>query len=232
MGTLLDPETLIQEYQGIKCGLSNVRRAEVGKSVKWVIDYICTSCDGVFTTAYHDALSANTSECTVCANKTKQLEKLYTRLENYTGPLKDLKFIGYSERYNKRKALLEYTCPVCGKRRQTEAKSIFAGSKKCKHCNNFQTRNNPTEPTLLYYVYFPKHDLYKIGITTKTVKERLAGEEFILLYEYKYDDGFEASEMESLILSAYDTYRYRGLKVLRYGGNTELFIKDVLWWMR
>ena len=35
---------------------------------------------------------------------------------------------------------------------------------------------DPTKETILYYVYFPKYDLYKIGITNRSIEQRFYGD--------------------------------------------------------
>lgn len=91
---------------------------------------------------------------------------------------------------------------------------------------------NFDKPGLLYYLKVKLNNryLYKIGITNKSVKVRYKGEKarYEVLMEQWYENGQEAFDQEQSILQEYQRYRYTGDKVLTCGGNTELFVIDVL----
>ncbi len=82
--------------------------------------------------------------------------------------------------------------------------------------------------TLLYYVFFPTVNLWKIGITKSSVEERFR---YDIPYEEisvtHYDDGWKAFLLEQKILRTFDNMRYSGESVLG-AGNTECFSKDIL----
>jgi len=91
------------------------------------------------------------------------------------------------------------------------------------------------KPTKLYYVKIetPQGYLYKIGITTKAVKERFRPRngkppiKYTLLALRVYPTGSMAFKREQEIIRKFAEYTYDGLDVL-HKGNTELFTKDVL----
>ena len=88
-----------------------------------------------------------------------------------------------------------------------------------------------TKPGTLYYLrVITNHEtLWKIGITNRTIEERFTAKDLKsieVLYQYTFEKGIDASDLEKLILTTYHDYRYTGSKILR-DGNTELFTKDI-----
>ncbi len=85
---------------------------------------------------------------------------------------------------------------------------------------------------ILYYVKIIKDEktYYKIGITSKTVEERFRSEkniQIITLKEKHYKNIKQARDEESLILSTFINYKAQE-QILNYGGNSEIFNKDIL----
>lgn len=101
---------------------------------------------------------------------------------------------------------------------------------RCRYCN--PGGFNTDRPGLLYYLKVNYHHihLYKIGITNASVQARYRGEKatYEVLMEQWYENGQEAFDQEQSILQEYQRYKYTGDKVLTCGGNTELFVIDVL----
>jgi hypothetical protein len=101
---------------------------------------------------------------------------------------------------------------------------------RCKSCSSGGF--NPTKPGLLYYLKVSYHHihLYKIGITNISVQSRYRGEKakYEVLMEQWYENGQDAFDREQAILQENRKYKYTGDKVLSCGGNTELFVIDVL----
>ena len=72
---------------------------------------------------------------------------------------------------------------------------------------------------------------YKIGITNKSVKERFrTGDDLskITVLSELHTEGYKAARLERYFLDTFKEYRYQGEPILASGGNTELFVKDVL----
>lgn len=61
----------------------------------------------------------------------------------------------------------------------------------------------------LYFIYIPSLNLYKIGVTSKTVRQRFRGiaHEYQILWSYTYNTLKEAYEKESFLLKQYRKYR-------------------------
>ena len=120
-------------------------------------------------------------------------------------------------------------CPIHGIFEQ-KPYSHKAGS-GCKKCNRKSTHTIETyrnRTTTLYYIKV--NNLYKIGLTLKTVKSRYASDKEItieILNEWVFEDGAIAYELEQQILYDNIEHAYFGEKILK-GGNTELFTKNIL----
>jgi Zn finger protein HypA/HybF involved in hydrogenase expression len=93
---------------------------------------------------------------------------------------------------------------------------------------------NPQEPGILYYIFDPEANLYKIGITNRSIEERF-GKAFCskraiaILEQTYYENGYEALEAESEILEAFSYARTINESwPEELGGRTEFFNGDIL----
>jgi len=89
------------------------------------------------------------------------------------------------------------------------------------------------KPAILYYIYDPKEDLYKIGITNNSLEERF-GKAFcskraIALFEQSYNLGQDAYLAEQEILQTFGYARCNNPSWPEaLGGKTEFFKEDIL----
>ncbi len=84
----------------------------------------------------------------------------------------------------------------------------------------------------LYYVYLPKIDMYKLGVTVQPMEARLRGLGATLLLEKKmeYTQGLK---IEHALHTELKEYRYQGTKkLLSVGGSTELYKIDILYYLK
>jgi len=113
----------------------------------------------------------------------------------------------------------------------------FGGCKKCHDVfrldNCFWNEEHyKDKKTTLYYFYLPAYNLWKIGITLKTVEHRYGKEianglRITRVITKTYEDGAKAFTLERDIKEKYQHKRYYGVDVL-IGGNSELFTEDIL----
>jgi hypothetical protein len=107
--------------------------------------------------------------------------------------------------------------------------SAFNRGARCKICA--KTGFDPKAPARLYYVKFFGEfgNLWKIGITNRTIKERFVHEPtpYIVLLDIPFALGKQARRHEKRILAEYKNYLVKDKKLL-ISGNTECFTKDVL----
>lgn len=93
---------------------------------------------------------------------------------------------------------------------------------------------DPNISALLYYVRYATVDhgeVFKIGVTNRTVRDRFSAKEWpyvTVLAQRYFETGRQAKAVEQAIKRKFAKYQWRGEKILRCGGNTELFVVDVL----
>ena len=134
--------------------------------------------------------------------------------------------------YTLNKFQITITCPHHGDFQQMPSDHLQGNG--CQQCGNNKKRAKYlNKPTLLYYIYLPKQNLYKIGITLESrgIAKRYNNEkdlEYIVLLEENFLSGKEAYEKEHRILKENSTHKYIGSKFFVKGGESECFTKDVL----
>lgn len=87
-------------------------------------------------------------------------------------------------------------------------------------------------PAMLYLVQL-NTNLFKVGITKKSVKERFAkdikaGVQITIIQEYHFIEGTDAYDIEKIILSKTSSTMYKGPKVLSHGGDSEIRTESCL----
>jgi len=85
------------------------------------------------------------------------------------------------------------------------------------------------KPTTLYYIKI-FNAFYKIGITSRNVKTRFAGElhKIKVINETIFSNRSQALNKERQIKIENKQFRYYGIQLLKRTGNTEIFTKDIL----
>lgn len=131
--------------------------------------------------------------------------------------------------YVSAKAKLNIRCPQHGVFSQLASGHLSGYG--CKHCaTHGKGRVDMTKPCKVYYLHITGTNLYKIGITTKSVEDRYRTkfdrDQFTVVFTKFFDTGREAYEYEQALLKTYSHKRYLGPKQL-HTGNTELFSEDV-----
>lgn len=118
--------------------------------------------------------------------------------------------------------------------------SIRGGS-RCPECARLTTgyTNNYTStlPHILYYVYIPSINMWKIGVTRISIQERFRKFKIDVqvVSTFNYRDGASAYDAEKAILNTLISLRYKTQMLahidtpnLLPNGNYELFIEDIL----
>ncbi len=120
-----------------------------------------------------------------------------------------------------RRSYLNYICPIHGKIRQRQSNHLEGHG--CKHCSQaINTGIDYKKPAILYH--FKIYDVYKIGITTTTLKDRYNTKEYgdmELLWMKNFNTAKEAFNEEQRLLKKYADYKYVGEPLLS-SGNSEL----------
>lgn len=128
---------------------------------------------------------------------------------------------------------VEIECKIHGNFKQTPDNHLRGnGCPKCGEFRLFYPFLN--KPTTLYYIKLLLSNnkvLYKIGITTTSIKERFAADKGIIievLRLWEFTNGAEAWRREQELLKEFVTYKYIPKTKILVGGNTELFEADIL----
>lgn len=131
--------------------------------------------------------------------------------------------------YEGSKAPIEF---VCERHEEVFTKRPFdvLQGRGCNICGGLKKyRKYLQEPTILYYIYLPEFDLYKVGITIKRVgiTKRFHGYSKVeVLSSHTFLTGKAAYEAEQAILKDFSSKLYKGVKVIT-AGNKELFTEAI-----
>lgn len=199
-------------------------------------------CGKVIMTTKTLLLQENTAfkcDCNYkCFNRSQKYKNII-RIKNE----KILNSIGWnlSESFDGRNKFNNIICPLGHEQKVRLESWIKSDEKSCIVCDGVKetrkykrTAERPSKnrPTLLYYVkfYSPYGILYKIGVTHKSVELRYKFEKtpYEPIWGQWFDGGTIAYREERALIRKYKEYRYFGDPVLNTGGNTELFVADVL----
>ena len=187
-----------------------------------------------FKRGYNECCSVN------CANKLKEInsdkvhdtESFIKKAKEVHGDLYDYSLVHYIDSHTKVKI-------ICREHGVFETKPyVHVGGAICFECSylsrekeiSWTSDRYKNIPTILYYIRLKKENLYKIGITKRSLKERFSKHELEnieIISEVKYEDGSEAFEKEYKILKENKDFQYKGPNILEKG-NTELFTKNIL----
>ncbi len=129
--------------------------------------------------------------------------------------------------YKDIKTKVKIICPFHGifEQRPNAHKSGH-GCSDCKTGWNNRTTYKDRKTTL-YYIKV--NDIYKIGLTMKTVKKRYSQDKEVdvsIIKEWVFEDGAIAYDLEQQIINTNIDYKYNGDPIL-IGGNSELFEIDI-----
>ena len=168
--------------------------------------------------------------CQLCAGtKRKSVEEFVTKAADVHGGKYDYSNVKYTNNRNK----VKIVCPVHGEFSQVPWSHL--SGKGCSNCAGGGFKG--AKPAILYFIKFIGKDLYKLGITNKTVRDRFSPSEFKgmqVLYTIKSLNGDRILKLETELLRKYSEYKYTGEPLLKTKGNTEIFslpqhIKESLW---
>jgi len=192
------------------------------------IKIICPE-HGSFTQRPNDHL--NGSGCPECNNEKHRLttEEFIKRARGIHGERYNYDLVEYKDTFTKVKI-------ICSEHGIFEQKPNYhlmgSGCKLCGFKNN--SCFNPDKPAILYYIYDPQEDLYKIGITNNTIEERFgktfcSNRAIAILEQKSFDKGIDAYLEEQEILEQYKEFRTENPSWPKHkGGRTEFFKEDIL----
>ena len=185
---------------------------------------------GQFWTTPYDIM-CRTSGCQVCGKELAASTNIHNRKRTFMERLSkrlDISKYDFSKLiYHRNNIKSTVICTLHGKW-QTTPNSLLSrhGCPICAHEHaSWKMRSSRiTRPATVYVIYLPEVGLYKIGVTTGTVKERYRKEsvKYIVVVEVFYMTELEAYNVERYLLyTSYTTYKIT-YSVFVGGGNTEL----------
>ena len=187
----------------------------------------CNTCNTIFNQWPTDHI--NGCGCSKCAWSVgnvkyttsvfiKKAKEMFKDKYDYSNTM----FISISDK-------VSITCNKCKESYYQKASSHMQGHETCQ-CYVTAAGFRADKPAILYYLSINKGELFKIGITNRSVKERFLPYELKIIdivHITEFNSGKEALAAEKQILEKYVKYKYTGPNVLN-SGNTELFTIDVL----
>lgn len=125
------------------------------------------------------------------------------------------------------------TCKIHGDF-TTRAGSHLYGLGGCKECARKHMGNGRTffkgKRTILYVLRLP-NNLFKLGITTKSIEHRYKDEglsELDIIFAVSFFDGVDAFNIELMTKRALRSFGFSSYRVFKHTGNTEVFTCDVI----
>jgi hypothetical protein len=167
-----------------------------------------------------DHLMRGGTGCPKCAGKCPEFvaKKFHEFMECHPSIVLHGKYMGWDKH-----VVLE--CKKCHHRWKANPNNLMRG-KGCPNCAPYGFQ--PDKAGICYYVRIG--NLYKIGVTNRTVAERFAWErkEVIPIHIWHFQNGNDALVFETEILEKHRAHAYVGRRIFKAGGNDELFTCDVL----
>ena len=199
-----------------------------GKCNTEPVTVVCPVHGPFSTTPNNHLTSGGCKECgykTISKNKTKSIDKV---IEQFKLVHKDT--YDYSKVvYTKTNSPVTIICKKHGEFNQRPSNHLQGQG--CLKCRNTKIRKRHfKEPTILYYIYFPKLKLYKVGVTMKRIgiSKRFKNEtnSFKVLAFTVFKTGRIAYKLEQFILNRIvkEPVKTNGPLI---DGNSETFIKPI-----
>ena len=183
------------------------------KSTDNKIIIICPE-HGEFEQTPHGHLRGNC--CPECMNTKKTTEEFIKVANELHGD----KYVYEKTNYINTVTKVIITCPIHGDWEQTPNAHTIK-KQGCPGCAD--SGFDQTKPGILYYLKINGGQVYKTGITNKSVNERFGNSDLQLIEVVKtwyYEYGGDALRKEQEILKKYKEYQYKGQNILK-NGNTE-----------
>ncbi len=220
-----------REVHGDRYDYSLVKYVNTNTNIK-----IICSQHGEFTQR-PDSHTSFGSGCPICGVSTyaeaqaKTTQQFIRDARKMHGDTYDYSKVDYVNAYTK----VTIVCSQHGEFVQEPASHANQGV-GCPICGAIKSRKNYYDvPTILYYLKIDYRGkiAYKIGITSKSVKERYAEDladpnfKLEILEETMFENGKPAYEAEQELIKRFEQFRYKGEYELLFGGNSELFDRDI-----
>jgi hypothetical protein len=194
---------------------------------------VCKVCGHTWNPNYHNFTTGRVQACKECHN-TNMASRYRLNINELNGRILEM-----SERlwvhpfvYTNQRTAITYTCKTCNYSSATPLRKSGLFCKRCGYSkSDISKRMSSGRPTLLYYVYFPKYHLWKIGCTEKSIAQRFqsAMSDITVIYSKLYAIGSDAYSIERKALRATKLHSVNELPedLLRVHGVTEFRTKPI-----
>ena len=186
----------------------------------------CNKCNHILTPTAHEHKNSK-GVCSNCETHDKE-----SFLRNIKGIHKDGLYTYEKFEYKGFHEPSKILCHNCNEYFDQSPSGHLLG-RGCRDCNSHYRHGidaYKNRSATLYY--FKVDNYYKIGITTTNVKKRYSNvkeyNSFENINEWFFQDGTVAYKLEKYFLKKFESMKAKNIKVLKKGGNTELFTDDIL----
>ncbi len=126
---------------------------------------------------------------------------------------------------------LTLTCLRCNEDFPVTPNNHLGQESGCPSCAQYGF--NPNKSAILYYIKDLVSELYKVGVTNRTVEDRFSrkdkDKDFLILKTWSFNIGRDAKNREQTILEEFQEFRVNNENYRdNQGGFTEFFSKDIL----
>lgn len=171
----------------------------------------CTKCDYKWSAIPSSVF--NGTGCPSCANRPMLTNDLVdARLEGLA--------INRIGDFVNAQTSITFGCTDCGSEWATTPNHIFNGT-GCPICadSGFNSKSRAR-----FYI-IQVDELFKIGITNRTIKERYApeGVDYKIIMDLEFNLGSEAAEFEKMVMKENAEHQYKGPQIFRHTGITEMY---------
>ncbi len=130
--------------------------------------------------------------------------------------------------YKSSSEVVSIICPTHGEFTQTPDNHLQGTS--CPRCVSGRGGFKTALPAVFYYGRICGSNLYKLGVTSRTIRERYSTEgrglEVLRLIPFK--KGNQARALETKLKRKHKSSRYFGPSPFKYTGVTEIYVNDIL----
>ena len=186
-------------------------------------EFKCVNCDKSFTTTPSTRLNR---DCPYCSQRRRAKELAHT--DKHIDSVLYQKNIERLSAYHNQSEKGKFRCLTCDHEWETYFGNVLNVS-GCPRCAAKKSRYDTYKdvPTTLYYIYLNDREVYKIGITQTSVKERYPREPYELIMTKKFDDGLLAYDLEQDIIHKFKDFRASYETISDFGGRSECFKEDI-----
>ena len=194
-----------------------------GRKRLWV-RFTCSECGEAADTNWRPArFNGVCPECKGSRQPGGEFERFLKNACEVHGQKYSYENVVYTNAHTK----VSITCPTHGDFLQKPCNhtALANGCPECARERIQIAKASVIEPATFYILHLPDTDLYKVGVTTKTVQARYAPERvpYVIVFESTGLSARQAYTLEATVKAIMKDYRFMGVSPFHYTGTTEVF---------